>query len=132
MKQNQINRAYQTLSKMANMQLPVRVAYDLFMMLRQLEPAYKCELELERKLIEKYSGIIQNDGSISFQSLDNTEESMNEARKRVEGFGKEISELNDTEAPIDITPITISYEAMEGQTLTPADMACLDGFVVFV
>ena len=120
MKQYQINKAYSALGRLANMQLPVRDSRNLYMLSRQLEDAYSFELKQEKKLVEKYHGIIDNGGGVTFPNSD-------EAKK----FGEEIAELNNLEVEIDFDPVVISCDSIEDQRISPYDIACLDGFVMF-
>lgn len=120
MKQYQINRAYTALGHIANLQLPVRNARNVYMLSKQLENAYAFEVEQEKKLFEKYHGIVTADGGITFTNSNDAQ-----------GFGAEIEELHNLDVEIEFEPVTISCEAMGEQRITPADVACLDGFVTF-
>ncbi len=120
MKQYQINRAYNALGRMANMQLPVRDSRNLYMLSKQLDDAYSFEVEQEKKLIEKYNGVLAGDGRVTFPNDD-------EAKK----FSEELAELNDLEVDVEFDPVIISCDAMREQRISPFDVACLDGFVVF-
>lgn len=120
MKQFEINKAYGALTHMANMELPVRVAYDVYMLMKALEPTYKFELERERLLVQKYNGEVSPDGMIKFA-----------APEDAESFRNEVNELNMMDVEPEYTPITIPYDAMEGHPVTPLEIASLEGFVSF-
>ena len=120
MKQNQINKAYNALNRIANMSLPIRDSHNVYLLMKQLEPSYKFEAEQERKLMEKYGGTIGDDGAIRFED-----------REGLIGFRGELEELGNFEPEIEFKPITISLDAMENQKLTPIDIMNLDGFVAF-
>lgn len=121
MKQYQINRAYNALGHLANLQLPVRDSRNLYMLSKQLEAAYAFEVEQEKKLFEKYHGMIAGDGGITFTNS-------NDAR----GFSTEIEELHNLDVEVEFDPVTLSCDAIGDQCITPFDIACLDGFVNFV
>ena len=121
MKQYQISRAYKTIGKMINMQLPVRTALDIYMMSKKMEDACNFALDQERKLIEKHGGVFMDDGSVDFGTTENAD-----------GFRKEIAELNELDIELDIKPVEIQCSSFEEQTLSPFDIACLDGFIRFV
>lgn len=120
MKQYQINKAYNALGRLANMQLPVRDSRNLYMLSKQLDDAYSFEVEQEKKLIEKYNGVLTGDGGVTFPSND-------EAKK----FSEDLAELNNLEVDVEFDPVVISCDAMDGQRISPFDVACLDGFVTF-
>ncbi|MBQ8619045.1 MAG: hypothetical protein IJ418_16235 [Clostridia bacterium] len=120
MKQYQINRAFGALSRLANLQLPVRDSRNVYMLSKCLEDAYNFELEQEKKLIEKYHGVLGNDGGVVFQNGDDAV-----------GFNSELSELNSLDVEVKFEPVVINCDVMEGQRITPFDIACLDGFVTF-
>ena len=122
MKQLQINKAYGALNKLANMQMPVRDAYRLYLLTEQIKPSYNFELEQEKKLLEKYEGVLDQ-GSGTFQFKD---------RETMEAFGREMKELNDFDAEIEFDPVEISMDALGTQKLTPVDIMCLEGFVAFI
>ena len=120
MKQYQINKAYSALSRLANMQLPVRDSRNLYMLSKQLDNAYNFELEQEKKLIEKYHGVFTKDGGVTFANSDDSN-----------GFGAELKELNNLEVEVEFDPVVIDCDAMGDQRISPFDVACLDGFVMF-
>lgn len=122
MKQLQINKAYGALSRLANIQMPVRDAYKLYLLTEQMKPCCNFQLEQERKLLEKYGGAIDQDsGSFVFKD-----------RETMEAFRREMAELNELDAEIEVDPVEISMDALGAQKLTPADIMCLEGFVAFV
>lgn len=122
MKQFQINKAYGALNKLANMQMPIRDAYNLYILAERIKPAYNFELEQEKKLIEKYAGVLnQSTGAITFNDEETTL-----------AFRNEMAELNNFDVDIELTPVPISMDSLAGQKITPIDIMCLDGFVTFV
>ena len=121
MKQYQINKAYAALSRLANMQMPIRDAYNLYMLTEQIKPAYNFELEQERKLIEKYGGTLdQETGAFIFKDKETTE-----------AFRGEIMELNNLDVDVEFSVVTIAMESLGAQKITPVDIMCLEGFVSF-
>lgn len=120
MKQYQINRAYNALGHLANLQLPVRDSRNLYMLSKRLEDAYAFEAEQERKLFEKYHGSVVGDGGIAFADPDDAK-----------GFKAEIEELHSLDVDVEFEPVRICCDAVGSQRVTPFDIACLDGFVLF-
>ena len=120
MKQHQVNRAVMALGRLSNMQLPVRDSRNLYMLSKQLEDAYQFELDQEKKLIAKYHGKISDDGGVAFSNPDDAN-----------AFNAEIIELNNLDVSIEFSPVTINCDSMGDQHISPFDIACLDGFVMF-
>lgn len=120
MKQMQINRAYAALSRLLNIPLPASEAYGVYMLAKKLEPNYTFELEQQRKLVQKYDGAINSDGSIVFAN-----------RKNGIDFQQEIDDLSNIEVILDVDPIIVECSHLDGHKITPIDMYNLDGFVVF-
>lgn len=77
-------------------------------------------MQRERKLLEKYNGTVRPDGNVIFPTQDETV-----------AFRNELQELNNMEISDEIEPITIEYDAMGDNTLSPTEIACLDGFIAF-
>lgn len=121
MKQFQINRAYEVLVKLSKMELPIKIAYGVYMLIKELATQYEFSLQQEKIMIEKYHGEIHQDGSISFQSVEDSKD-----------FQKELIELNNLEPEIKVSPVTINIGNLKGQSITPSDIISLEGFVNFV
>lgn len=120
MKQYQINKAYHAMTRLMTVQFPVRIANSIFLLSKQIEPQYEFAIKRERELMEKYNGQVTPDGVIKFMSPDDAG-----------SFKDEADELSNMDVDVTITPITIPYDAIEEQTITPMDIAYLDGFVSF-
>lgn len=120
MKQYQINRAYMALDHLAKMQLPARDAFHIYMLAKQLEAAYQFELQREKQLIEKHGGTLLEGGVVAFPTP--------EAET---AFKADVQDTNVMDADIQFNPIEISLDAFGAQTISPVDIACLDGFVSF-
>lgn len=120
MKQRQINVAYGALKRLSTMQFPVKTAYGLYTLLRQIEDIYQFELQQEKKLLGKYNGELTSNGRVVFGDKESEIE-----------FAKEVRELNDMEVDVVISPITVSFDSFSDYALSPSDIANLEGFVVF-
>ena len=120
MKQYQINKAYNAMTRLMTVQFPVRIAYSIYMLMKQIEPCYEFDLKRERELVEKYHGSISMDGMITFPSPDDAGL-----------FKDEIDELTNMDVDVRISPISIPYDSLEDQTITPMEIASLEGFVSF-
>lgn len=120
MKQYQVNRAVKALNRLSSLPLPVRDAYNVFTLGKALEPNYEFVTEQEKKIIQKYGGIIGRDGNISFGDQSNTQE-----------FENEMNELSNMDVEIKFEPVTLSFDALGDSKITPADIMALNGFVNF-
>lgn len=122
--------AFNALQKISDYSLPVREAFEVFKLMKALQPAYEFAEKKERQLIEKYDGKFTDDGSISFVHGDD-EKSRAEGIKNMNRCISELNKLNDTEMDIEFEPIKLSYDAMEGQKISANEIMALDGFVIF-
>lgn len=120
MKQYEVNRAYGAISRLAKMELPLRAAYDIYMLLRKLEPCYFFELEQEKKLLEKYNGSVNKNGYLEFDT-----------NADAEGFHREVDELNKLDIDLDFDTVILSCATMNDIRISPTDIASLEGFVCF-
>ena len=130
MKYEHFFNAYDILSKMSGMQFQARDAYRIFRLLKSLEPAYEFGVKREREMVGKYNGVVEQDGSIRFIHGEDAE-SQRTGEENMRGFVREINELHDMDIDCDFEPITLSYDAFGEQTITPREIALLDGFVSF-
>lgn len=139
MKQKQITSAYQTLAKLKDSELPIAAAYRLSLLLKQLEPLVNSQIELEKKLLQKYEGVVKEDGRVDFSkqntyltSTNLTDEDRADAMRRMTGFANEVNELGEQEAEIDFKPIDLRLDSVGDVKLTLVDMTRLEGFINFI
>lgn len=130
MKHIQFVKAYRTLQKLSDFSLPVREAFEIFKLTKALQPAHEFAAKMERQLIEKYKGEVNDDGSVNFVHGDD-EKSRSEGINNMNKFVAELDELNDTEMDYEFEPIKLSYDAMDGQKISANEIMALDGFVIF-
>lgn len=137
MKQYQISKAYQVLNRIQNMDMPVRIALHLSMLMKKLSPCFESAVECEKRLVEKYHGEIDENGRVVFrirgaEDGTATDQDRVEAQTNADGFNREQQELNQTEIELDFQPLEIKLNDVADLKLTMADMTALDGFVNFV
>lgn len=139
MKQKQITSAYQTLAKLKDSELPIAAAYRLSLLLKQLEPLVNSQIELEKKLLQKYGGVVKEDGRVDFSkqntdltSANQTDEDRADVMRRMTGFANEVNELGEQEAEIDFKPIDLRLNSVGDVKLTLVDMTRLEGFINFI
>lgn len=120
MTQFKINKAYGTLVRLAELKLPLKKAYELYKMTKAMEDVYQFAVSEEQKYINEFNGTINPDGTVSFE----------DATKFGE-FQERLAALNDMEVEIDIAPVKLTEADMGDQTITPAEIFSLEGFVCF-
>lgn len=120
MKQNQITKVYGALKELSALKMPVQAAYQVFAAIKVIEPHYLCGVDMERKLIEQYGGVLGDEGRIAFPNID-------EAKK----FQTSLIELSELDVEIDIKPIKITRSMLGDQEIRVQTMMNLDGIVVF-
>lgn len=120
MKQYDINKAYQSLRRLSEVELPVKKAYAIYKLLKVFEEPFRFELEFERKLMQKYEASIEDGGMMRFPDIE-----------KAEGFQKEIEEANGLEVEVDFQPIILKENDFESCSITAADIMNLEGVVVF-
>ena len=120
MKQGKINKAYASLSKLNEYNLPVKKAYGIYKLMRVVEDAYQFAIGEEKKYLEEYGGTIKEDGSVLFSTP--TECAM---------FKDKVEALSDIESDIVFDQVVLTEEDLGDQMLMPSDIYNLEGFVVF-
>lgn len=135
MKQIQIIRAYNTISEVKDLSLPITISYKLSMLVKQLQPYIDASVECERKLVEKYNGSVDETGKVTFlnaQDKDNpAQEEILDAAQRASGFAREQQELQDQDIDAEIKPIRMKLTDAAETKWTVTQMLNLDGFVTF-
>lgn len=109
----------QVLSKLNNAELPVRVSYKLAKNIKSIEKELNIYEEEKQKLINKYGekdeeGKLKTkeDGSINITDTEN--------------WNKDIKELLEIEAEINVEKINIDELAKSDLKLTPAELTLID------
>jgi len=128
MKQFELNQAYQALLHLESEQMPIRSAWQLCMLKKRLQPYYDCELECERKLMQKYGGNLDQKGNVVFSNEGRTQE---ESRQAASDFFKEIQELNAQEIKETIDPVSIVLRDLSDVRITPSDLSYLGELIKF-
>jgi len=121
MKQGNINRAYPSLLKLRDFNLPVKKAYAIYKLSVCVENAHEFAAEEERKYLADYNGSISDDGNtISFETPTDCA-----------AFRDKVEELCNVDVDIEIEPVLLTEDDLGEQRLTPADIFNLEGFVTF-
>lgn len=118
--QEKINRAYESLMKLNNFKLPVKKAYAVYKLVQAVDSAYQFALSEERKYLDEFHGTLKEDGSITFLTPSDCT-----------AFKTKLDELCNMEVDIAIEVVKLNEKDLGEQTLSPADIFNLDGFVDF-
>lgn len=120
MKQEKINRAFPSLSKLRDMNLPVKKARAIYRLYTVTEEAYNFAFNEEQKYLNEFHGTLVGNGSINF----NTPEDCS-------AFQEKFDALVNSEIELEIEPVTLTDDDFGEQMLTPGDIYNLEGFVIF-
>jgi len=120
MKQEKINRAFPSLVKMRDLNLPVKKARAIYKMYVAVEEAYNFASTEEQKYLEEFRGILTDEGTINFKTPE-----------ECAAFKEKFEELCHSDVDINIDPVVLTESDLGDQTLTPGDIYNLEGFVTF-
>ena len=112
--QEKINRAYESLMKLNNFKLPVKKAYAVYKLVQAADNAYQFALS------EELHGTLNEDGNITFLTPSDCA-----------AFKVKVDELCNMEVDIAIDVVKLDENDLGEQTLSPADIFNLEGFVDF-
>lgn len=101
------------------MELPIKTAHAIYMMIKRLEPIYQCGVALERDIRKNLNIFIDGD-AMTYPSK--------EARDK---YIEKMNELANMDVEFDVSPVRISIDDVNGQRITPSDIRALEGFVLF-
>lgn len=120
MKQEKINRAFPSLTKLRDMNLPINKARAIYRLYVAAEEAYNFAFNEEQKYLNEFNGTLVEDGGINFKTPEDCS-----------AFQKRFDELINSEIGLEIEPVTLSDKDVGNQMLTPGDIYNLEGFVIF-
>lgn len=120
MLQEKINRAYGSLMKLSNFNLPVKKAYAVYKLVQAVEGAYQFAFNEQQKYLAEFKGVPSEDGNIIF-----------ETPAECVAFKNKLEELNGVDVEISIDAVNLTEDDLGEQTLTPTDIFNLEGFVDF-
>ncbi len=120
MTQFNVNRAYAALLRIADFKLPVKKAYELYKLTKAVEERYQFAVSEEKKYVDEFGGKINQDGTVSFEDTE-----------KFGAFQDRVAELNEMTVDIEVTPIVLTEKELGDQTISPAEIYNLEGFVTF-
>ncbi len=120
MKQERINRAYKSLSKLIEYNLPLKKARGIYKLMKAVEESYEFAANEERKYLSEYKGVIKEDNTITFETPTDCA-----------AFQDKLAELHSMDVDIEIDTVVLTEQDFGEQTLMPVDIYNLEGFVIF-
>ncbi len=119
MKQGEIIRAYKSLKKLSDQNLPIATACKIHRLIVKIRPVFEFQVEEENKMLNQLNPEVKGNGNIEFESVEDAQL-----------FKSRMNELSDLEVEdIEITPVSIVAPA--DAVLTPNDIEALEGFIEF-
>ena len=118
MKQSAIIKAYKSICKLGQQDLPIRLAFDLFKIKQMLQPHWDFQVNEE----EKTSAAAKKmpDGSVTFST-----------KEEADTFRQRLKDLGGIDVELKVKPVRIPL-SLPGLMLSMDDIAALDGFVQFL
>lgn len=126
MKQFQINRAWAALSRIAEMQMPVRAAFQIYQLKKEFGVYFQRNLEFEKMLAEKHGGSVMPDGTVFFPAKGNSESDKQEAMRRTEAFRSEMAALAAEPVDIHVGQVCLKVGDLEGLRISAEDLSALE------
>lgn len=118
MKQSAIIKAYKSICKLGQQDLPIRLAFDLFKIKQMLQPHWDFQVSEE----EKASAAAKKmpDGSVTFST-----------KEEADTFRQRLKDLGGIDVELKVKPVRIPL-SLPGLMLSMDDIAALEGFVQFL
>ena len=120
MKAVQLINSFSVLQKVMELKLPVKSAYEIYNLAKQINDKRDFFIKEERKIIDKFNAEILENGGLKFKTPEDQQ-----------GFVKEYEELMSCELN-DVKVIELKISELNNIELTAADIAALDGVVNFI
>jgi hypothetical protein len=117
---NQLLNAFPIVEKLMTFNLPIKKAYQLYSLAKQINEKRDFFIKEEKKLIDNFKGQIMEDGKIKFENINLQQE-----------FLKAHNELLQCEID-DIKPLELTFDDLKDIKLSPADLIDLEGVVNIV
>lgn len=120
MKIQQIFNIISVMQKITNIKLPIKKAYAIYSLSKQIDEYKSFFLQEERKLAEKFNVEIEENGKLTFK---NSEDQIQ--------FLKEHNEMLMQEFE-DLKVVNLKFEDLGDETLSPQDIMMLEGVINFI
>lgn len=119
-RQDQIIAAHKVLTNLSNEPLNIKLSYQIYRLLKKLQPYYDFQVEKERELFKKYNPKPSENGTFDFNTPEEAQEFANAMKELWE------SEIDD----LDFKPVVLHLD-QDNIQLSVKDIKALDDFVIF-
>lgn len=119
-RQDKIIAAHKVLTNLANEPLNIKLSYQIYRLLKKLQPYYDFQVEKERELFKKYNPKPSENGTFDFNTPEEAQEFANAMKELWE------SEIDD----LDFKPVVLHLD-QDNIQLSVNDVKALDDFVIF-
>lgn len=119
MKVQQMLNATPVLEKLMTCKLPVKKAYEVYSLAKQIKEQKEFFINEEKKLIDKFNAEVTPEGYINFKNVEDQVQFSNEHKSLLEF---EVESLNIIE---------FSFADLDGIEFTPSEFVLLEGVVDF-
>lgn len=116
----QMLNAFPVMQKIMTLNLPIKTAYKVYTLAKQINDKKEFFINEEKKLIEIFQAEVLENGNIRFNSYESQE-----------AFSKKHAELFSYEID-DIEMLELSFSELKDATFTPNDIHMLEGVVNFI
>lgn len=116
----QILNSVSVIQKMTELKLPIKKAYKIYSLAKQINNKRDFFINEEKKLIEQFHAEVAPNGQISFSNQEDQSQ-----------FIKEYSDLANYEID-DIEVLELKFDDLGDAEFSPNELAMLDGIVNFV
>ena len=116
----QMLNALSGVQKLMGLQLPVKKAFKVYSLAKQINEQRDFFINEEKKLIEKFQGIVDENGMITFNSVEDQQ-----------AFSREHNELMSF-VPEGTEPVELSFTDLGDAEFTPMELAILEGMINFI
>lgn len=121
MKASQINNIITILNRLSTVQLPMKKAYQIYLLAKEINEHREFFINKEKELVDKYQAKIDiASGLISFVNNDDRDK-----------FQAEYLELMNVDVELAAAPIIISESDANDFKISPAEIASLEGLIDF-
>ena len=118
MKQSAIIKAYKSICKLGQQDLPIKLAFDLFKVKQMLQPHWDFQVNEEAQA--SAAATKMPDGSVTFST-----------KEEADTFRQRLKDLGGIDVELKVKPVRIPL-SLPGLMLSMDDIAALDGFVQFL
>lgn len=119
--QGQMIRAYGALRRLMAYKLDSAArAMQLWRIWKAAESAFEFQEAEERKLIERYHGVLDDESTVRFKTPEDAQ-----------SYRRDQAELGEVEIGTEIVPVRLTAAEMDRIAISAEDIDCLNGLVIF-